>query len=242
MTPPPPWRLQSFAALASTQDLCRQLAEADEPGYLAVLAGRQTHGRGTHGRDWASPDGNLFLSVLLRPRAPARDAGQWGLLAGVALADTVAGHLPDAAALRLKWPNDLLLSGRKLAGVLTECAARPDGRLDWVVIGFGVNLASAPALADRPTACLAELAPPPAPDAFAADLLRRLDQWRSRLLTDGFAPVRAAWLARAPDPGAALVLRTSSETVAGTFAGLSDDGRLLLRADGEVREFASGET
>ncbi len=242
--PPPfeqPWRLQSFALLASTQDLCRQLAEAGEPGHLAVLAERQSAGRGTQGRGWDSPEGNLFLSVLLRPPARAREVGRWGLLAAVALADTVAALLPDSVSLRLKWPNDLLLDGRKLAGILTESAAGLDGGLDWVVIGFGVNLATAPDLPDRATACLAERLPPPPPESFATDLLARLDTWRARQDADGFAAVRAAWLRYAPEPGSPLTLRLSGQTVDGAFAGLSEDGRLLLESADGVHAFASGE-
>ncbi len=242
MTPAPRWRLQSFAVLDSTQDLCRRLAEAGEPGHLAVLAGRQTQARGTHGRGWESHSGNLALSVLLRPDAGARDAGQWALLAAVALAETVAAVLPRETPPRLKWPNDLLLDGRKLAGILTESVARPDGRLDWLVIGFGVNLAVAPDVAGRETACVAQAAPPPAPDRFAHNLLACLDAWVGRLLSDGFAPVRAAWLGYAPAPGSPVTLRLSERTVAGTFSGLHDDGRLLLSTEGQTRAFAAGET
>jgi BirA family biotin operon repressor/biotin-[acetyl-CoA-carboxylase] ligase len=238
VTPPPPWRLQSFAVLESTQTLCRQLAEAGEPDRLAIIAARQTQGQGTQGRGWESPAGNLFLSVMLRPDARVDQAGQWALLAAVALAETVAGLLTAASDLRLKWPNDLLLGGAKLAGILTQTAGRPDGALDWLVIGFGVNLRTAPALPDRPTACLPV---PASPEPFAANLLRRIDFWRDRLAIEGFAPVRDAWLCFAPEPGAPVALRLPARTVHGGFAGLRDDGRLLLTTDGTTHAFAAGE-
>ncbi len=237
-----PWRLQQFTSLASTQDLCRTLAASGEPEHLAILAERQTHGRGRHGRTWDSPAGNLALSVLLRPREPVRTAGQWALLAAVAAAEAIAAHLPPPLRPTLKWPNDVLLGGAKLGGVLTEAAARPDGTLDWLVIGFGVNLASAPVLADRATTCLADYVTAPPPPTFAEKLLDRLERWRNRRLRDGFAPVRAAWLAMAPEPGARIALRVSAGTVDGAFAGLGDDGSLLLSAGGRVRAFAAGES
>lgn len=242
MTPAPPWRLRSFGLLASTQDMCRALAQAGEPGHLAVRADRQSAGRGTRGRSWESGVGNLFLSALLRPQSPAHEATRFALLAGVALAETAAAVLPDPRCLRLKWPNDLLLDGRKLAGILTESAATPDGRLDWLVIGFGMNLAAAPSIPDRPTACLADHAPPPAPEAFALDLLASLDRWLNLYALGGFAAVRAGWLRYAPDPGSPLSVRMPGGSIEGSFAGLGEDGRLLLRSGGDVRAFAAGET
>jgi BirA family biotin operon repressor/biotin-[acetyl-CoA-carboxylase] ligase len=140
----------------STSDLLLRLAAAGEPEGLALLARRQTAGRGRDGRGWTSPAGNLSLSLLLRPDAPARDAPHWALLAAVALAEALAPSLPNPAALRLKWPNDLLLHGAKLAGVLVESAATRDGRIEWLVVGLGANLAVAPAVPGRATACLAD--------------------------------------------------------------------------------------
>ncbi len=237
----PPWRLRSYPLLLSTQDLCRGLAQAGEPGHLAVRADVQSAGRGTKGRSWESGRGNLFMSVLLRPNSPAREANQLALLAGVALAQTTAALLPEPGSLRLKWPNDLLLGGRKLAGILTESAAA-DGRLDWLVIGFGVNLATAPDLAGTPTACLAGQMVPPAPSSFADALLERLDHWLERHAAEGFSPVRAEWLRYAPQPGSVLTVRLAGASYNGVFAGLGDDGRLLLQSGRDVRAFAVGET
>src|SRR5262249_44954066 len=159
--------------LPSTSELCRALAEASEPEGAAALARRQTHGRGSRGRRWQAPPGNLSISVLLRPREPARDAGQWSLLASVALAEALSTVVPDPTRLTLKWPNDLLLDGRKLAGILVDSAADADARLAWLVIGIGVNLAAKPELPGRPAACIADVAPAPAPEEVAKVLLAR---------------------------------------------------------------------
>ncbi len=235
------WRLAIHEVLPSTSDLCRDRALAGEPGGLAVLARRQTGGRGSHGRTWESPVGNLFLSVLLRPEEPARDAAQWSLLAGVALADAVAPLLPDTSALTLKWPNDALLRGSKLAGILVDSMADGAGMLEWLVIGIGVNLTVAPELPDRKTACLAEIVPPPPPEALAEVVLDRLDHWRQRRAADGFAAIRTAWLERGPLPDAPIALRLGAATRGGEFAGLAQDGSLLLRSGGRMQAFAAGE-
>ena len=171
--------------------MCRARAEAGAPAGLAVQAGRQGAGRGSRGQLWVSPPGNLYLSALLRPRWPAAQAGQWSLIAGVALAEAVAAAVPDAA-LTLKWPNDLLLDDAKLAGVLIDSAASTSGTLDWLVIGIGVNLASAPNLPDRRTACLG--ATGPSPERLARSILSHLDLWHARVAVEGFTPVRTAWL------------------------------------------------
>jgi len=233
--------LQVHEVLPSTSDLCRARAAEGEPGGLAVMARRQTQGRGSRGRDWDSPLGNMFLSVLLRPAERARDAAQWSLLAGVALGEALASYLPADAALRLKWPNDVLLDGGKLAGILVDSSADPEGMVEWLVIGMGVNLAVAPEVPDRAVACLADHAPPPPPEIVADAVLDRLAHWQSVRDTDGFAPIRTAWLARAPEPGSAVTLRLGDQMLGGGFAGLGADGSLLLATEGRVRAFTTGE-
>ncbi len=235
------WRLEVYDTLPSTSDFCRARAADGEFDGLAVMARRQTQARGSRGRDWTSPPGNLSLSVLMRPCEMARDAGQWSLLAGVALADTLAHCLPDPSALQLKWPNDVLLNRGKLAGILVDSAAGSDGALDWLVIGLGVNLAVSPPVPGRTVACLADVAAPPSPDEFASGLLARLTFWREVRAYEGFRPVRDAWLARAPANGSHVTLRIGERLIGGGFAGLADDGGLLLNTDGQVRAFATGE-
>jgi BirA family transcriptional regulator, biotin operon repressor / biotin---[acetyl-CoA-carboxylase] ligase len=238
---PVAWRLKVFETLGSTSDLCRNFAANAEPAGLAVLARRQDRGRGREGRTWISSLGNLFLSVLLRPRGSIREAGTWSLLAAVALADTLAPLLPDAAALTLKWPNDLLLDGRKLAGILLDSSANTAGDIDWLVIGFGVNLAVAPSIPGRTVAALAEFATPPAPEIVAQSLLARLDHWCAARERDGLAPIRDAWVARAQPMGTKLSLKLGEQEFIGNFAGLADNGSLLLETGGRVRAFVAGE-
>ncbi len=233
------FRLRVHEALPSTSDLVAQLAAAGEPDGIAVLAHRQTAGRGTQGRAWESRAGNLHLSVLLRPNEPLRHAPQWGLLAAVALADAVAATIPDSSAVTLKWPNDLMLGGAKAAGILAEASADEGGGLAWLCLGIGVNLAHAPTVEGRVTACLADTGiEAPSPESFAATLLAALDTRRTQRLTEGFAPIRAAWLARGPALDTHLALTSG---IAGRFAGLAEDGSLLLSTGGRVHALASGE-
>jgi BirA family biotin operon repressor/biotin-[acetyl-CoA-carboxylase] ligase len=228
---PPAWRLQAHAVLGSTQDVALAAAEAGDPGRLAVMAARQTEGRGSRGRGWTAPAGNLNLSVLLRPERAAPEPGRWALLAGVALHAVLSAHV--AGGLMLKWPNDVLLNGGKLAGILIDAHLGADGYVTWVVIGMGANLAEAPHIEGRACACL----PPPAPPAeeIIAALLPALDLYDA-LPT---AEICAAWLARAHGVGTMLDVVTPSRRIAGRFAGLTARGDLMLA--GEAAPISAGE-
>ncbi len=235
------WRLTIHDTLPSTSDLVRQRAAEGEPAGFAVMARRQEQGRGSFGRSWDSPSGNLHISVLLRPRGRLAEGGLWSLLSAVALADAVAGVLPDPGVLRLKWPNDLMLNGGKLAGILLDSTADAEGHFASVVIGLGLNIAAKPDMAGRITACLADLVPPLLPEAMAHRLLDSLAGWIDIQARDGFAPVRAAWLARSHPLGTPMRLRHGSADLDGAFAGIADDGSIILDIAGTPRAFAAGE-
>ena len=236
------FHLESHKVLESTSSLVKQRAEAGEDEGLAVLALRQSAGRGRQGRGWESPAGNLYLSLLLRPAVPLRDAPQWSFVAAVALAETLKPLLPEAAQPSLKWPNDLLLQGAKAAGILVETGIAPTHSLDWICIGIGVNIMSKPSLPDRPTACLAEYLPnPPTPDALAAALLQALSHWHETRLRQGFESIRDAWLRHGPAMGAAVSVKRDGALLEGAFAGLSPEGGLKLAKGSEVQLILAGE-
>jgi BirA family biotin operon repressor/biotin-[acetyl-CoA-carboxylase] ligase len=225
-----------YDSLPSTSDELIARARMGAP-EAAVLALRQTAGRGTRGRQWHDGAGNLMLSVLLRPDTPVKHAGYWSLLAGLATIEALSAFSADPARLQLKWPNDVLQDGIKLAGVLTESSAA-SGRLEWLVIGIGANLAQAPVLDDRRTAVLAE---PIAPAIAAAAIVERLGLWRGRLADDGFEPARQAWLARAHPVGTALSVTLPSGRRNGRFVGISPAGGLLLACETETLTILTGE-
>ena len=236
------FRLECHVVLESTSTLLKQRAEAGAAEGLAIRAVRQSAGRGRQGRAWESAAGNLYLSVLLRPAVPLKDAPQWSFVAAVALAETLCAHLPEAAGLSLKWPNDLLLKGGKAAGILVETGIAPSHALDWICIGIGVNIAGKPSLPDRATACLAEfLAAPPAPEALASALLQNLAHWHDLRLAQGFAPIRTAWLRHGPAMGAAVSVKRDGALQEGSFAGLSPEGGLMLAKGQEVQLILAGE-
>jgi len=236
------FRLECHEVLESTSSLVKQHAEDGAAEGLAIQALRQSAGRGRQGRGWDSPAGNLYLSVLLRPEVSLREAPQWSFVAAVALAETLNAFLPEAAVLKLKWPNDLLLQGAKAAGILVETGIAPSHALDWICIGIGVNIMSKPSLPDRPTASLTEyLAAPPAPEALAQSLLESLAHWHDLRLAQGFAPIREAWLLHAPAMGAAISLKRDGALLEGAFAGLSPEGGLLLAKANEVQLILAGE-
>lgn len=230
------FRLRIHETLPSTQSLAMDLAARGEPAGLAILARRQSAGRGQAGRPWESRAGNLHLSLILRPTGPARDIAGYSLLAGVALHEAARHHAPGRA-LRLKWPNDLMEEGAKLAGILTEAALDGQGGIAHLVFGIGVNLAHAPEVEGRRVTALG----PIPPEEFAQSLLARIAHWQKRRLTEGFAPIRAAWMQHGPERGTVLTLRQGDKPVSGRYEGLAEDGGLLLATGGRLHAFHAGE-
>ncbi len=155
------------------------------------------------------------------------------MLAGVAVYEAVAAVLPERRGLMLKWPNDVLLGGAKLAGVLID-SSLAGGLVEWVVIGVGVNIAEAPAVPGRATACLADAGAACGAEALARGVMGELDRW----MAAGFPAVRQAWLARAHALGTRLRVQNGEQVLEGAFAGLTEDGRLRLEGAGDA---ASGD-
>lgn len=216
------------------------LARAGAAEGLWLRADRQTAGRGRQGRAWASPAGNLYASTLVRVRSGEPSPATLALVAAVALEETVAVFLERAGGprdgLALKWPNDLLLDGAKLSGILLERVE------DAVIIGFGVNLAHHPTEVERAATSLAAHGAAPEPGVFAEALAEGFARWLARW-REGIAPVRDRWLARAHPEGTALVARLAGgQAVEGLFAGLTGDGALILRlAGGGTRVIHAGD-
>jgi BirA family biotin operon repressor/biotin-[acetyl-CoA-carboxylase] ligase len=230
-SPCPPWALTAFPEIHSTQDVAIQAAAAGCPSRTGYIAARQTQGRGRGGRLWQAPEGNLNFSGVLRPGPVVPMPAQWSLMAAVALHHALASTLPSPAQLSLKWPNDVLLDGAKLAGILIDSAVTPEGRLDWVVIGIGVNLAETPRLPDRATTCLARHGVTVPPAELASRLMTALDHWAGQALPT----IRAAWLARAHPAGTPLRVHVGSHVIEGIFDGLGEDGSLLLQGHSPIR-------
>ena len=239
MSLPPGWRIARVGATRSTNADLMAEAERGAAEGTALMADLQLAGRGREGRVWQSPAGNLHLSVVLRPDCPARDAGQVGLVAAVAIAGLL-GRLGLRA--RLKWPNDVLVDGAKIAGVLVEAALAGD-RVAWAVVGIGLNVLCHPDDAGYPATSLAahQISPPTAA-ALAPELLSALAASLADWRAYGFARIRAAWLSYGPAPGEAARVSIGAAQLTGAFRDLDPDGALVLEVlPGQHRRITAGE-
>lgn len=233
---PPPFRLAAFDCLDSTNDEVRRRFDSGEPPYLVVSAQKQTAGRGRRGRAWVSPPGNLHCSLLLSVRPAADEAPQLAFVAAVALRQALALLAPNAV-FRCKWPNDILCDGRKVSGMLLESAA------PHVILGVGVNVVEAPSPALYPAACLRQLGSGADDFDVLSAFCEALLVWHERWLTEGFAPIRQAWLDHAQGVGGPVTVRLADHNeLEGRFAGLDAGGTLLLEsADGSIRPILAGD-
>ncbi|MBD3728500.1 MAG: biotin--[acetyl-CoA-carboxylase] ligase [Sphingomonadales bacterium] len=202
-----------------------------------LVADRQNAGRGRQGRAWFDGAGNFMGSTVVHPGGGDPPAPTLALLAGLATYEAVLPYCPDPAALRLKWPNDLMLGRAKLAGILLEAAGGA------VVVGIGVNLVAAPQLPDRATVALVQIGPPPSRDGFARDLAAVFDREVERWRNFGLEPLLRRWQAAAYPPGTPITVNEPGEgMLSGRIEGLGPDGSLSLRLDdGSIRAIHAGD-
>jgi BirA family biotin operon repressor/biotin-[acetyl-CoA-carboxylase] ligase len=226
----------------STNSEARRRAEAGEAGPLWITALSQTAGRGRRGRAWETGQGNLAATLLMSTEREPREAAQVSFIAALAVSDFAAAHLP-AERVRVKWPNDVMVDGRKLAGILVESGARREGGL-WLAIGVGLNLLKAPKAAERPaiTLAAATMVPPPSPRLALEGLAAAFADWLEVWDSQGFAAIVEGWTARAQGIGQLCTVRLSTETFEGVAEGLDPDGALRLRLeDGSLRRITAGD-
>lgn len=236
--------LTVFDTIDSTSAEARRRAEAgalkgnDGPQWIVAL--RQTAGYGRRGRSWTQEAGDFAGSLLFAPDAPKDVFGQLSFAAALAVYDALEGLVPNGD-MRIKWPNDILVNGAKLCGLLLEMVETGAGPA--LILGIGVNVVTKPTDVPYKATRLLDhgLVTPIAP----ADLARRLDAafWvhYDRWLAEGFAPLRAAWLERAAGLGAAVTVRMPDETVDGLFEDLDDTGGLVLRMKTGTRIINAGD-
>ena len=229
--------------VTSTNDEAMARLRAGEPGDFVVTAREQSNGRGRQGRAWTSPPGNLYMSLALRDPAPAALAPQLGFVAGVALAKALRAQLDGDVRTQLKWPNDVLLDGRKIAGLLVEASLT--GAQARIIVGIGINVATSPADAAYPATSLADAGPLPAldtmRDALTDAFLRRRSQWHRT----GLGPLRDEAADRLHGVGAPATValdRDRTDLLHGINEGLAPSGALRLRtADGAVHTLLAGD-
>jgi BirA family biotin operon repressor/biotin-[acetyl-CoA-carboxylase] ligase len=234
--------LHCFDEVSSTNTVARDLARGGAVEGTVVIAEAQTHGRGRLGRGWVSPPGrNLYMSIVLRPELPDAQLPQLSLVAGVAACEAVG----EWCRATVKWPNDVLIDGRKVVGILIE--SEGEGRSRFLIAGIGVNLNATreefpSELRDKAgsirmtTNTLVDRA------QFTARLLARLEQRYDQLNAEGFARMRAAWESLSALIGVEICVDEPAGRVSGVVLGLADDGALRLRlASGEERRVVAGD-
>ena len=231
------FHLISYDSVGSTNTEVCNRARAGERKPLWIVAQQQTAGRGRRGNVWISEPGNLYASLLV-PEVPKGRAGELAFVAGLAVYDALAELAPPVASrLALKWPNDILLAGAKLGGVLIEAEN------DWAVVGIGVNCKHHPPQTTLPATSLcaagADLSADEVLTRLSRTMLVRLKQWDN---SAGFADVRSDWLVRATGVGQNIQVRRHRDELSGQFHGLDATGQLLLRLpDGNIQAVNSGE-
>ncbi len=222
----------------STNDDAKEMARQGEFGPVWIGATQQTKGRGRRGRSWESPPGNLYASHLAKLDHPLEVAAQFSFVAALAVYEMARALLPpaQAAELQCKWPNDLLLDGRKFCGILIESGHHRG--IAWLVVGIGVNLIHAPKKAQFPATALGiKITPQDALKKLAAAFTEITKIW------DGeFANISQTWLAKAVGLGKQIEVHLIDETLSGTFDGLNPNGALLLScADGTKHIIEAGD-
>ncbi len=240
---PEGYRLEAFEVLGSTNDEAFVRARAGDPGGLWIVAAEQSQGRGRHGRAWTSRPGNFYGSLLLRAPCAAAVSPQLGFVAGVALHEAVQAITGlGRDRLALKWPNDLLLDGAKLAGILVEGSTLIETGELAIVIGFGVNLAHHPADTPyRATNCAEAgfgITPMQLLAALSRSAAAALARWNRG---QGFPGIRQEWLSRAGGVGEMIIVRRPEGDRRGLFRDLDAHGRLLLDSDGVLLAIQAGD-
>jgi BirA family biotin operon repressor/biotin-[acetyl-CoA-carboxylase] ligase len=237
-------RFYYFSELDSTNNQASRLAAAGAPEGVVVLAEEQSAGRGRLGRHWVSPPGaNIYLSAILRPKLPPAHAPQVTLMAAVALSEAITAFSPVVP--EIKWPNDILVSGKKLAGVLTE-AVSDARKIDFIIVGIGVNVNysvefMAPEIRARATSLALLAGHTVQREAFLRRLIHDLDRCYAILEEKGFAALAPLWDARFGLRGRAVRVEMTNGSVCGRALGIDAEGMLIVESGGEHRRIIAGD-
>ena len=241
---PSVYKLIELESCGSTNDEARKLANSGEQNYpdgTLIWAKEQTAGRGRRGRIWDSPEGNLYLSLILRPEVPLRTASQLSFVAALALFDALGNISEPGHQIKLKWPNDVLLQDKKVAGILLESQTDSKEAPAWVILGIGVNVAHFPKNTVFPaTSLLAEnwsVSVETTLQAFA----RSFQRWANIWAEDGFEKIRLTWLQRALGLGQKIEVNLETVTLKGIFKDIDKNGALVLDQNGTEQRITAGE-
>lgn len=239
------YHLLSYDVIDSTNEEAKRLAGGGASHGAVIWARRQTGGKGRMGREWVSAEGNLFVSFLLNPECDLPTCSQLSFVAAVAAAETLAGIVPEQD-ISCKWPNDILLNGKKLGGILLESFTSTNElgiEKQWIVVGIGINIDSFPEHVMFPATCLREagveiISAKIVLSRIVYNFIHQYDQWVQK----GFKPIQKAWMQRAYRLGHGLEVIIGDMQSEGMFEGIDGAGRLLLRAEsGAVTGVTAGD-
>ena len=233
------WKIEVFDSLPSTQILAAERAGAGAPEGIVIQSLEQTRGRGRHGNEWTSPMGNLYMSLILHPLCKPDLAGQLSFVMGLAVSAAMDPYVTAEHKKTLKWPNDVLIGGKKCAGVLLESNLNPAGLVKTLIIGIGVNIHAAPP--DR--IGLQQVAGEKrlAIHRFRDEILAHIDAYYEGWKSAGFGPVRRDWLKQAHGLNHKISARLPDRTEKGIFRDIGPDGALVLESDGKQVAIRAGE-
>lgn len=240
------YHLLSYDVLDSTNEEAKRLAAGGASHGAFIWAKRQTNGRGRMGRDWISPEGNLYVSVLLSPPKPLEQCSELSFVAALAAAETLEPILASTHEVKCKWPNDILMNNRKLGGILLESFSMPDAygkERNWVVVGVGINIDSHPEKVLFPATCLKEagleiISAKIVLSRFIYQFIHRYDAW----VKHGFKEVQKDWIGVAWRLGHPMQVNVGDAVLDGIFDGIDAQGRLLLRqASGTITGVVAGD-
>ena len=233
------YHLLSYDELDSTNEEARRIAEGGGSHGAVIWAKKQSEGRGRMGRLWVSAEGNLFCSILLAPNCDHATSAQLSFVAAVAVVETLKSIIPEED-ISCKWPNDILLDGKKIGGILLESFETADinpaqnKMVRWVVVGVGINIDSCPENTDIPAIYLKKagveiISAKIVLSRFIHHFITQYDIWAKK----GFAPIRKAWLQHAFRIGKSIEVRLPKENFIGVFEGINTKGSLLLKPKGK---------
>lgn len=233
------WRIKTYDRVPSTQDILREALINGESEGLVIYANSQSKGRGRHGNKWISEQGNLYTSILLQPNCSADDAGHYSFIVALALSASIKPFIPDAISRTLKWPNDLLLSNKKCAGILLESELSHKGQVESLLIGVGLNISHPP----KDRACLEEYSKKPIEKGALLDtLLKHINNYIKAYKKHGFSKIRQEWLLQAAYLDQNIQARLVDRTLTGQFIDLDQNGALIMKDKNQnIHKITAGE-
>jgi BirA family transcriptional regulator, biotin operon repressor / biotin---[acetyl-CoA-carboxylase] ligase len=242
---PSGYTLVSLDCIDSTNAEAVRLARSNAPsvsGNSVIWALEQSGGRGRRGRTWTSPRGNLYCSIIVRPPVPLAHAAQTGYVAALAVHDLMVSCCRDTALVHTKWPNDVLINGKKASGILLESSMSAGSMIDWLVIGIGINVAHFPTDTAFEATSLDQESPTPVTlEETLYQLIAAFDRWYQVWLDQGFQAIRATWIEKARGIGEDIIVRLEKQELSGIFAGIDPDGALVLRQQSGDQLISAGD-